>query len=92
VKTQTNAGNNMLPKATPRGIPIKRLVSVEGVGGLNRRFRAMNVKFKQLCANFGYVEIFTKKSSVSYLIIYDKIFDALKNWKYKKISCSPHVK
>jgi hypothetical protein len=55
--TQTNAGHTMLRKATPTGIPTKRLLSLGKVGELNRRFRALNLKFKQLCANFGYVEI-----------------------------------
>ena len=89
--TQTNAGHTMLRKTIPTGIPIKHLLSLGQVAEFNRRFRAMDLKFKQLCANFGCVEIFykKKKSFVPHLIIYDKISDALMNWEYEKKSTQP---
>ena len=48
----------------------ERLVPLGQVEELNRRFRAMIKKFKELCANFGYIEIFIKKK-VSYYIWLD---------------------
>jgi hypothetical protein len=90
VLTQTNAGHTMLRKTAPTGIPIKRLLSLGQVAEFNQRFCAMDLKLKQLCANFGCVEIFLqkKKCFIPYLIIY-KIFDALMNWKYGKKAMQP---
>ena len=71
----SKVGHNSCKKQHQEKFPWFRLGEW---GELSRRSGATNLKCKQICVNFGYVEIFTKKICFwQYFIIHDKIVDAL---------------